>query len=245
MPRAIAIATLFLALVAVISANGAVDSSVSPDRHFIQDVPFTSQLPNYCGPASLSSLLAFYGICASQETIGSIAYDKVTNGTNGADLLYYCIEKGLSAYSLNSTLQELKGYISKGYPVIVLQDRSRSWTEGHFRVAVGYDDAKGTITLRDSTQPGYAVLPYTEFDRLWAKRGRWALLAMPKEKDKFPEKLGKCNAVLHMDLAQAYLHRGACDKAKAECQLALQIEPGNPHIQDLIARSERAPVRHL
>jgi hypothetical protein len=218
--------------------NGEHAVSDPPDRYFIKNVPLTRQLPNYCGPASLSSLLAYWGISDSQESIGEKTYDNKCAGTNGADLLMHCRDRGLAAYSFNGTLDQLKRMIWMGYPVIVLQNASKTWKEGHFRIAVGYNDETKTITLRDGTQSDYVVLPYTDFDYIWEKRGRWALIVTPRKKDIFGDSLGKGNTVVHMDLAQAYLHRGDYARAKQECLDAQNLEPDNPYVKDLLARAE-------
>jgi hypothetical protein len=170
-------------------------------------------------------------------------YDADSNGTNGSDLLLFSINKGFAAYSINSTLKELKQFISAGYPVITLQDLSRESTLGHFRVAVGYDDEKRTITLRDSNTSSYVVLPYSEFDYLWDKRGRWALLVMPREKDQFKNSLGRSNTVLHLDLAQAYLRQRDYGRAESESRQALRIEPANDYARGLLEKSKAGSVR--
>lgn len=208
-----------------------------PSKSFLDGVPYTKQMPNYCGPASLSSLLAYWHVSTDQKDIGCRVYNNVGRGTNAGDLLMYCRDNGLSAYSFNGTLADLKRCISKGYPVIVLQNISRTDTTGHFRVAVGYDDKGKSITLRDSLDTGLVKLQYDDFSKLWDKRGCWAMLVMPPDKDVFRKTLGEGNAVLHMDLAQAYLHIGKYDLAEHESIEALSIEPTNPYAKDLLTKA--------
>ncbi len=230
---------LFLVLLGTSSACPVDSASAPPSRHLIDTVPYIRQLPDYCGPASLSSLLAHWKLRVDQRTIARTAFDSRSSDTNGADLLFYCRDSGLAAYSFNGTLRGLKEMIARGFPILILQEMSRKRPEGHFRVAVGYNDEAQTITLRDGWDAGYVVLSYTEFDSLWSKRGRWALVAMPRDKDAFAGTLGLRNAVLHMDLAQAYLRRGDRTSAEAECLEALKIEPGNRYARDLLARARR------
>ena len=229
---------LFSVFAVAAAGNGEHVSFDPPNKYFINTVPFTRQLPNFCGPASLVSLLAYYDIPLTQKVIASCAYDSGKSGTNGADLLLYCREKGLSAYSFNSTLPELKKLIAKGYPVIVLQEWSKNNKTGHFRVAVGYNDSERTITLRDSMTPKLVKLSYTGFDNLWQRRGRWAMLAMPPKKDSFKDDFGTSNAVVHMDLAQAYLRRKDFKSAEQECRKALGIEPQNPFAHKLLTQAK-------
>lgn len=210
------------------------EAAVPAGKALIEGVPFVKQLDNYCGPAALSSLFAFWKAPLSQKDIGACVYNDQTFGSNAGDMLLYCRERGFNAYSFNGTPDDLKRYVSAGYPVLTLTRMSRSDENGHYRLVVGYDDEAKTFTLRDSTQPDLVKMPYDEFAYLWGCRGRWAMLAMPRNKDTFRDALGKNNAVLHMDLAQAYLHRGVYDKAEAECTKALLIEPANPYAKKLL-----------
>lgn len=206
------------------------------NQHFIQNVPFTRQLPNFCGPASLSSLLAFWGVSATQTEIGSRSFAQSDSGTNGADMLLFCRDQGLSAYSFNGTIKDLKEFVSRNIPVMILQDMTRTWTDGHFRIVVGYNDDKGTVTLRDSRQPGLVTLAYKEFDYLWDQRGRWAMLVVPGRLDTFKKTMGEDNPVLYMDLAQAYLHRGQFQRAEQEIMKALDIQPDNTYARDILSK---------
>lgn len=218
---------------------GAVHSSPSiPQKSFIEGVPYTPQLPNYCGPASLSSLLAHWGVSVSQKDIGQGICDGSELGTSAGDLLLFCRDKGLSAYSFNGTIDELKEDISKGYPVLVLQYFSKSVKLGHYRVAVGYDDSERVIILRDSNKPDLIRLPYSEFEYLWSKEGSWAMIVMTKDKDIFSETLGKTNPVVHLDLAVAYLHKKDFDKAAKESLVTLGIEPSNPYALEMLKQSK-------
>jgi uncharacterized protein len=223
-----------LALAVISSGHVAHAANARPRAYSVQGVPYTKQMPNYCGPASLCSLLTFYNVKTDQKDIGSCVYDGETRGTNAGDLLLYCREHGLSAYSLNGKLGDLKQFISQGYPVIVLQDYAQDDASGHYRVAVGYDDESGTITFRDSMRPDPLEMKYSDFDLLWNRRGRWAMLVAPQDKDIFQKTLGERNPVLCMDLAQAYLHKGFYDLAEIESTKALSIEPSNQYAKKLL-----------
>ncbi|MHB1001003.1 MAG: C39 family peptidase [Armatimonadota bacterium] len=227
------ILSIFFALIVITAGyceSALAVSSDIPERYFIRNVPFTRQLPNFCGPASLSSLLAYWGVQVKQEVIGSSVYDKSVKGTNGADLLLFTQESGIPAYSFNGNIDQVKEMVAGGYPVLILQNRSRTRQEGHFRVVVGYNDVSRTIILRDSNQSAVISLPYSEFDYLWAKRGRWAMAAAPGDKDVFKADLESGNTVLHMDLAQAYIRKGDLERSRQECRKAMQLEPTNPHV---------------
>lgn len=216
--------------------------SATPERHFIEGVPYTQQLPNFCGPAALSSLLAFWGIHSGQKDIAKGICDGSRSGTNAGDLVIYCRESGLSAYSFNGTIDELKMYITQGYPVLVLQQWTKSDASGHYRVVVGYDDTDGVIVLRDSNGSALVRIPYADFKYLWDKQADWGMIAMPREKDNFRESLDKSNSVVHMDLALAYIRRKDFKHAKEESLQAITIEPDNPYAKDILQKSQGKTV---
>ena len=233
-----------LALAVISSGHVTHAANARPRAHLVHGVPYTKQMPNYCGPASLCSLLTFWNVKTDQKDIGSRVYDDGTHGTNAGDLLMYCRERGLSAYSMNGTLDDLKQFISQGYPIIVLQNMSPHDASGHYRVTIGYDDQTGTITFQDSMTPDPVLMKYSDFDALWGRRGRWAMLVAPLEKDIFQKTLGERNPVLCMDLAQAYLHKGSYDQAEIQCMRALSIEPSNPYAKKLLAGAKaHTPVK--
>ncbi len=236
---------LLIALALVGSSAGRTHAADAlPAASSIKGVPFIQQMTNYCGPASLASIFAYWKVKVSQKEIGACTYDPKTKGTNAGDLLMFCRDRGLSAYSLNGTLFDLKWFISEGYPVLVLQNVSRTDITGHFRVAMGYDDKAGVIILRDSMDSNLVRMKYGDFQYLWEKRGYWAMLVMPHEKDIFQQILGEWNPVVHMDLAQAYLHKGSYDEAEVEAQKALNVEPDNPYAKDFLRQAqEHSPVQ--
>jgi len=228
---------LSLGLLAVL-ASGSPSSSSVVNRISLKGVPYVAQLPNFCGPAALSSVLSYWGKPVSQTVIGSRVYDKKQGATNAADLLMFAREQGFSAYTCLSTMKELKEHLQAGIPILVLQNMSLSDKRGHFRVVIGYSDLTRMIFVRDSNYEEVRSIPYEEFDKTWSAFSRWALVVCPKEKDEFLSQSVRDNPVLHLDLGQAYLRLKQREQARAQFEAALRMEPGNEEAKDMLAQLE-------
>lgn len=209
----------------------------TPLKFVIGDFPRVQQLPNYCGPASLSTVLRYWGKDdQNQEAIGKHVYDSKISATNGADLLVYARNIGFSAYSFNGTISNIKQLLWQGLPIIVLQNTSKSDSSGHFRVVIGYDEEADSMFIFDSYQPDQEKISCKEFASLWSARGNWGLLVIPTQKDTFAKQMNDRNPVVHLDLAQAYYRKALLDEADREIRTALKLEPGNPDAQELLNR---------
>lgn len=201
------------------------------------NVPYVQQMTDYCGPAVLTSVLRFWSIAADQVTVGKSVFDPAIRATNGADMIIYAREKGLAAYSWNSSMSDLKAKLSLGVPVIVLQDYAQSDRSGHYRVATGYDDDARVFYVNDPYEPQTKTISYEKFENLWASRGYWALLVCSADKDTFKKQLDEQNAVVHVDLAYVYYRKGDLEAAQKESRLALAVEPHNYNAQSLLSQA--------
>jgi uncharacterized protein len=233
------IALLALALIIVIAPSFGGEKTI-PTRCVIAKVPYVQQMRNYCGPASLTSVLTYWGVDVDQATVGNSVFDKSLQATNGADMILFARQKGLSAYSWNSDLADLKSKLVSGCPVIVLQDSSITDKSGHYRVATGYDDEKRVIYVNDPYEPANKAMPYDKFQTLWDRHGNWALLACAPDHDQFKKDLDENNPVVHIDLAYIYYKHHDNESAERESMLALKLEPGNYCAKDLLHKATLA-----
>ena len=78
------------------------------------------------------------------ETAGD-AYDVSVSGYTGRPLGYGAFYFG----SAEPWLDELKAIVAAGYPVVCLTDWTLEYPGYHYRVVVGYDDAKGVLYFND------------------------------------------------------------------------------------------------
>jgi ABC-type bacteriocin/lantibiotic exporter with double-glycine peptidase domain len=148
-------------------------------RHCIPKVPFYPQSKYQCGPASLASVLNYYGFPVTPGEIANAIYEKRLRGTLSIDLVLYAQRVGFSAKAYRGNLTDLKSHVSKDRPLIVFQDLGYPILSiPHFSVVVGYDDAEGNLILHSGKQTD-KVTSYGRFLRTWREMDYWTLLILP------------------------------------------------------------------
>ncbi len=142
--------------------------------HTIPDVPFVMQDSQYCGPASLSSVLSYYGDPVDQKTIGKTLYSPRLRGALITDMDDYGRAKGFKTNLGQGRPAEIKEFLSQGKPVIVLVDLG-FWviSKPHFLVVYGYNEQG---FLAHNGFKASQLYPYEEFDKIWERAGRSFLL---------------------------------------------------------------------
>jgi predicted double-glycine peptidase len=144
------------------------------DMHVISDVPFFPQEDYQCGPASLASILTYWGIHNTPDEIGREIFSKSARGTLTIDMMLYTQKKGLYVEQFKGTKEALRNYVDSGYPLIVLVDYGISvFQMNHFMVVTGYND-HGVIV--NSGQSQNKFLPEKDFMAAWKKTAYWTLL---------------------------------------------------------------------
>jgi len=147
-------------------------SSVAPsflfDQFYIYDVPYFHQDdPYWCGPASMSMVLGYWGNNISQEYIAAEIYDAGARITRMTDMVSYPITYGFRSQNFTGTISDLKTWIDNGVPLIVLQRFSLEDPYGHFRVVVGYNDSSGMMFTFDPKKGMNFTITYADFTQLW------------------------------------------------------------------------------
>jgi ABC-type bacteriocin/lantibiotic exporter with double-glycine peptidase domain len=140
----------------------------------IEGVPFEKQDSQFCGPASLASVMTFHGVPEDQKTIGAAVYSEKLQGALITDLERYARQKGFETKSGRGTAEELKAEIDRKRPVIVLVDLG-FWvvSKPHYLVVIGYDDEG--FTAHNGYTPGNRY-PYDRFGAIWGRMGNAYLL---------------------------------------------------------------------
>ncbi len=142
------------------------------------DVPFVKQKDDYCGPASLSSVLEYYGVKKSQEDIAKVVYDPKLKGALITDLENYAKKLGFKAHTFQGHLEDVKRYIDEGKPVILLVDLGFLWFSApHYIVVVGYDER---YIYAHTGYENKKAFDYKDLDRKWEKMGRVGLVVYPE-----------------------------------------------------------------
>lgn len=139
-------------------------------------VPMTRQATDYtCGVAAMQSLFAYYGDEFTEMPLAKLLKSNFRYGTAYKSIESFSKEKGYSVeIHKEMTLEQLKQFIDKKQPVLCLvqawasvpTDYRTEWKDGHYVVAVGYDE-KNIFFMDPSTLGDYAYIPVDEFLERW------------------------------------------------------------------------------
>lgn len=144
----------------------------------IRDVPFHPQKKYQCGPAALATAIGDLGIAADPDDLVSEVYVPQRQGSLPAEMRAAARRRGLVAYPLSPSIDDLISAIDAGYPVLVMQNLGLDWLpRWHYAVAVGYDLEEGTIVLRSETRRRH-VTDVSTFQRTWRRSGHWAQIVV-------------------------------------------------------------------
>jgi predicted double-glycine peptidase len=140
----------------------------------VLEIPKLRQTYDFdCGPSALQAVLAFYGIKIREDCLIKSART-TEKGTLVPGLLRTIKKYGLKAKSKTMDIEEVKSYIDKNIPVIVVMqawtehknmDWWADWKDGHYTVVIGYDSKK--IIFEDPASFEKTYLTYEEFDKRW------------------------------------------------------------------------------
>jgi len=136
-------------------------------------VPHVRQNTNYtCGAASISSILAYYGIDVRESEIAEQTDADPEEGIAPEQLSDYLKKQNLKAPIEKMDVKELKEYISKDIPVIIelqawgkVKDYADDFKNGHYVVCIGYDE--DGFYFMDPAQWGYSYLVSSDLESRW------------------------------------------------------------------------------
>ncbi|MDD5071524.1 MAG: cysteine peptidase family C39 domain-containing protein [Patescibacteria group bacterium] len=126
-----------------------------------------------CGPKALQAVFAYYGIHAREDDIMEMA-GTTKDGTPISGMKKTVKKYGLKCQAGRMTIEEVKNYIGRGIPVILLlqawpmkkvEDWSRHWDDGHYAVAVGCTAEK--IIFEDPWILSRSYLTHKELEKRW------------------------------------------------------------------------------
>ena len=160
------------------------EASGSPGAQavLIPEVPFFPQEDYYCGPASLASVLRYYGAALDQHTIAEQIYLPRLRGTLTLDMLAYPASIGFKAHSYRGSLDDLKRRVLAAQPLILFLDRG-SWLlpRYHYLVAIGFDGRDQSV-IAHSGALARTRIPYRDLLAAWRKTDYWTLRIEPPSK---------------------------------------------------------------
>lgn len=192
-----------------------------PDRVELQDTPFYPQEQYQCGPAALAIVLTNAGVPRTPSDLTDQVYLPRREGSLQAEMLTATRRAGLLAYTLAPEPDALLQELAAGHPVVVLLNlRFEFFPRWHYAVLVGYDLQGKEMVLRSGTDRRL-VMKQDDFDRAWARAGRWAFVALPP--DQMPAAAGEA---AYVDAAAA-LERVSPESAQLAYAAALTKWPMN------------------
>jgi len=169
---------------------------------------------NNCGPATLAMALSYYGWQGTQADLApALKSDPDDKNVGLEEMAAYAHFLGLEALvRVNGDLARLKLLLSNGFPVII-----ETWfipkpgdEMGHYRLLVGYDEARGHFISCDAYEGPRTRLPYQPFDRLWRVFNRLYLVVYPVERAE------TIAAIMGPDLEDRAMYQAALARAQAE-----------------------------
>jgi ABC-type bacteriocin/lantibiotic exporter with double-glycine peptidase domain len=140
-----------------------VDPETLPEEVDLE-VPYVHQDNLYCGPASLTMVLNYYGLNVEQYEVGESIIGKL--GSTPWDLRYKAESYGLEASVVSCGFNNLLELLAKDVPVIV-RILNNSGTNGHFVVATGYDLDDQVLYINDPANEYRDEIPFEDFQYLW------------------------------------------------------------------------------
>ena len=172
-------AALLLAGCAALGPGAGADpwpAGVPPSAR-IAGVPFFPQQEYQCGPAALATTLAYSGVEVTPQALVPQVYTPALHGSLQLDLIGAARRNGRMPFRIAPSEAALLQELAGGNPVLVLQDVGRFAVEWHYAVAVGYDREADVLVLRSGPERALRMR-LEDFDRSWAKGGRWGLVTL-------------------------------------------------------------------
>jgi hypothetical protein len=114
----------------------------------ILDFPDSRQSVEFsCGASALQSILLYYGIDRIENKIKKSIGSSPKSGSSITKIKEYIKDNGLKYASGKMSIEDIKSYINKNIPVLITiqawknkkVDYKKSWKNGHYVVAIGYD----------------------------------------------------------------------------------------------------------
>jgi tetratricopeptide (TPR) repeat protein len=141
----------------------------------LEATPFHPQTEYQCGPAALATVLGAAGHAVTPAVLADEVYLPGRAGSLQAELAAAVRARGLLAYEVGDTLDDLYAQLAAGTPVLVLQRLGAGpWPGWHYAVLVGYDGESDRVILR-SGKDRRLQMSASRFEATWDRGGRWAI----------------------------------------------------------------------
>lgn len=145
---------------------------------------FVAQLPAFCGPASASIMLLFFGYDIPQEELGKLSQTRTPGGTGPRRLVegvkaatHGAVKGVLVRYDDISNLRdEIKTWLGEGALLILWFNKTTLFRttsgRGHYVLCVGVEDDELIIMDPSKTTAGVYFIDYTLFEEAMSEIDR-------------------------------------------------------------------------
>lgn len=148
------------------------------DAVLVPGVPFFPQEDYQCGPAALATVLGASQIQVTPDDLVPLVYVPERQGSFQIEMVAAARSFGRLAYQLPPSLQAMFSEVSRGHPVLVMQNLGLDWyPQWHFAVLKGFDLKQGHVILNSALKENYE-LSLSTFERTWARADHWAVLVV-------------------------------------------------------------------
>ena len=134
------------------------------------DVPFEPNLGNTCFSSSFAMVMRYWGKYVTVHDVLKIVGYPPFRGYEHPELIDWMGKNHelRLEYLPYSKVEDIKIFLSKGYPIVVHQTFSVTENTGHNRVVIGYSDSEGVFFVNDPSNlgPNYKI-SYKIFEALW------------------------------------------------------------------------------
>lgn len=159
------------------SAENREAASLEHGLHIV--VPFFPDDTDQCGPATLASVMAYWGIPSNPQMLKEEIYLPRLGGTLPIDLLLAAQAHGLQGEFYGGSLDNVRTELKARHPLVAFLNLGYTiFPRGHYVVITGFDDERQGVYVHSGLERD-TFLPYAEFLPSWEKTGRWTLLVLP------------------------------------------------------------------
>ena len=140
----------------------------------ILEYPIVRQSTDYsCGAAVVQSILVYYGKDVREKELMTKLKTSKDDGTNPTRMIHFLRQQGLDVNFNKMSITDIKSYINKKIPVIVLiqawadneKEYDKNLDNGHYVVCIGYTNDK--IYFEDPSIFERGYLNFDEFIKRW------------------------------------------------------------------------------
>lgn len=148
-----------------------------PGTMLIRDLdPVRQQRENDCGPACLTTVLRAWDQAVTLDELVKACPPREGGGVTAAALRAEAKKRGLKAFAIEGTLDDVEEHLAKGRPLIVgLVKRDLFGSRAHYEVVAGLAQDRSYLVLIDPAR-GWMRESKKAFLREWESSGRVLLL---------------------------------------------------------------------